>query len=105
VAATFSLQEQRVIIRFLHLRGATPIEIHRQLSETCGDLLIIEHIHLELEPLLIEVLSSYEVEAEAYCRQPARTLTPGIGARCDPWPYICSMSRPLFFYPSVDPPY
>ncbi|PNF14517.1 hypothetical protein B7P43_G15648 [Cryptotermes secundus] len=35
--ATFSLQEQPVIIRFLHLRGATPIEIHRQLSETCGD--------------------------------------------------------------------
>ncbi|PNF37843.1 hypothetical protein B7P43_G08374 [Cryptotermes secundus] len=35
--ATFSLQEQRVIIRFLHLRGATPIEIHCQLSETCGD--------------------------------------------------------------------
>ncbi|PNF22963.1 hypothetical protein B7P43_G11391 [Cryptotermes secundus] len=35
--ATFSLQEQRVIIRFLHLCGATPIEIHRQLSETCGD--------------------------------------------------------------------
>ncbi|PNF24517.1 hypothetical protein B7P43_G06314 [Cryptotermes secundus] len=34
--ATFSLQEQRVIIRFLHLHGATPIEIHRQLSETCG---------------------------------------------------------------------
>ncbi|PNF33235.1 hypothetical protein B7P43_G11385 [Cryptotermes secundus] len=34
---TFSLQEQRVIIRFLHLRGATPNEIHRQLSETCGD--------------------------------------------------------------------
>ncbi|PNF36332.1 hypothetical protein B7P43_G00518 [Cryptotermes secundus] len=35
--ATFSLQEQRVIIRFLQLRGGTPIEIHRQLSETCGD--------------------------------------------------------------------
>ncbi|PNF20988.1 hypothetical protein B7P43_G09499 [Cryptotermes secundus] len=35
--ATFSLQEQRVIIHFLHLRGATPIEIHPQLSETCGD--------------------------------------------------------------------
>ncbi|PNF44002.1 hypothetical protein B7P43_G17046 [Cryptotermes secundus] len=35
--ATFSLQEQRVIIRFLYLRGATPIEIHRQLSDTCGD--------------------------------------------------------------------
>ncbi|PNF22849.1 hypothetical protein B7P43_G17938 [Cryptotermes secundus] len=26
--ATFSLQVQRVIIRFLHLRGATPVEIH-----------------------------------------------------------------------------
>ena len=35
--ATFSLHDQRVIIRFLHLRGVTPIEIHRQLSETCGD--------------------------------------------------------------------
>mgnify|MGYP003623263763 CR=1 FL=1 len=35
--ATFSFEDQRVIIRFLHLRGVTPIEIHRQLSETCGD--------------------------------------------------------------------
>ncbi|PNF14417.1 hypothetical protein B7P43_G01689 [Cryptotermes secundus] len=35
--AMFSLQEQRVTIRFLHLRGVTPTEIHRQLSETCGD--------------------------------------------------------------------
>ena len=35
--ATFTLQEQGVIIRFLHLRGMKPIEIHRQLSETCSD--------------------------------------------------------------------
>ena len=35
--ATFSVQEQHVIIRFLHLRGVTPIEIHRPLSETCCD--------------------------------------------------------------------
>ncbi|XP_068081357.1 protein GVQW3-like [Anabrus simplex] len=35
--ATFSLREQRAIIRFLNLRGVTPIEIHRQLKETCGD--------------------------------------------------------------------
>ena len=28
---------QRVIIRFLHLRGMKPIEIHRQLRETCSD--------------------------------------------------------------------
>jgi hypothetical protein len=36
-------------------------------------------------------------EAEAYCRQPAGTLSPGTGPRWDPWPYICSMSRPLLF--------
>src|SRR5215470_8229706 len=35
--ATFIFEEQRVIIRFLHLRGMKPIEIHRQLSETCND--------------------------------------------------------------------
>jgi hypothetical protein len=27
----------------------------------------------------------------------AGTLTPGIVPRWDPWPYICSMPRPLFF--------
>jgi hypothetical protein len=37
-------------------------------------------------------------QAEAYCRQPAGTLKPGIGPRWDPWPYICSMSRPLFCF-------
>jgi len=35
--ATFMFEEQRVIIRFLHLRGMKPIEIHQQLSETCND--------------------------------------------------------------------
>jgi hypothetical protein len=29
-----------------------------------------------------------EAEAEACCRQLAGTLTPGIGPRWDPWPYI-----------------
>ena len=35
--ATFTFEEQRVIIRFVHLRGMKPNEIHRQLSETCSD--------------------------------------------------------------------
>jgi len=35
--ATFTFEEQRVIIRFLHSRGMKPIEIHQQLSETCND--------------------------------------------------------------------
>jgi hypothetical protein len=51
--------------------------------------------------------TSAEAEAEVYCRKPAGTLTPGIGPRWDPWPYICSMSRALFcfVFPFVDPPY
>lgn len=32
IMTTFSFLEQRVIIRFLLLRGVTPIDIHRQLS-------------------------------------------------------------------------
>ena len=35
--ATFTFEKQRVIIRFLHLRGMKPIVIHQQLSETCND--------------------------------------------------------------------
>ena len=35
--ATFISEEQRVIIRFLQLRGMKPIEIHQQLCETCND--------------------------------------------------------------------
>jgi hypothetical protein len=40
-----------------------------------------------------------EAEAEAYCRQPTGMLNPGVVARWDPWPYIRSVSRPLFFFP------
>ena len=35
--ATFTFEEQRVIIRLLHLRGMKPIGIYQQLSETCND--------------------------------------------------------------------
>jgi len=35
--ATFRFEEQRVIIRFLHLRDMKIIGIHQQLSETCND--------------------------------------------------------------------
>ena len=44
--ATFTFEEQRVIIRFLHLRGMKPIEIHRQLSETCSDSVMdVKNVH------------------------------------------------------------
>ena len=35
--ATFTFEEQCVIIRFLHLRGMKLIGIHQQLSATCND--------------------------------------------------------------------
>jgi len=35
--AMFTSKEQRVIIRFFHLRGMKPIKIHQELSETCSD--------------------------------------------------------------------
>jgi hypothetical protein len=34
----------------------------------------------------------------AYCRWPASKVTPGIEPCWDPWPYICSMLRLLFFF-------
>ena len=33
---TFTFEEKRVIIQFLHFRGMKPIKIHQQLSETCN---------------------------------------------------------------------
>jgi hypothetical protein len=36
--------------------------------------------------------------AVPYCWQPASTVTLGIEPRWDPWPYICSVSRLLFFF-------
>ena len=35
--ATFTFEEQHMIIQFLHLCGMKPIKIHQQLSETCND--------------------------------------------------------------------
>jgi hypothetical protein len=36
--------------------------------------------------------------AVAYCRQPASTVTLGTEPLWDPWTYICSVSRLLFFF-------
>jgi hypothetical protein len=47
---------------------------------------------------LLAEQSRAEHRAVAYCRQPASTVTPGIEPRWDPWPYICSMSRLLYFF-------
>ena len=42
----FTFEEQRVIIRFLHLRGMKPIEIRHQLSETCNDgVMDVKNVH------------------------------------------------------------
>ncbi|PSN56085.1 hypothetical protein C0J52_05867 [Blattella germanica] len=44
--ATFSFQEQCLIIHFLHLRGVKLIEIHRQLGETCADFMVVSSMRL-----------------------------------------------------------
>jgi len=45
--ATFTFEEQHMIIRFLHLCGMKPIEIHQQLSETCIDgVMDVKNVHL-----------------------------------------------------------
>jgi hypothetical protein len=38
--ATFTFEEQRVIIQSLHLRGMKPIEIHQQLSDISNDVVM-----------------------------------------------------------------
>ena len=44
--ATFTFEEQCVIIRFLHLCGMKPIKIHQQLSETCNDgVMDVKNVH------------------------------------------------------------
>jgi hypothetical protein len=50
------------------------------------------------------LLTTVQSRAVAYWRQPAITVTPGIEPRWDPWPYICSVSRLLFFSSFVVPP-
>jgi hypothetical protein len=68
--------------------------------------IILLHCPLVNTPQVNPQLTPVEQSrAVAYCRQPASTVTPGIEPHWDPWPYICSMSRLLFFFPSfVVPP-
>ncbi|KAJ4432750.1 hypothetical protein ANN_21388 [Periplaneta americana] len=54
---TFSLQDQCVIIRFLHFSGVTPINIYRQLNETCGGLVM--DITAALAPLAQPCLTKH----------------------------------------------
>jgi hypothetical protein len=49
-------------------------------------------------------VTAEQSRAVAYCRQPASTVTPGFEPRWDPWPYIYSVSRLLFFSSFVVPP-
>jgi hypothetical protein len=75
------------------------LSLHRPTSNSSVLLVPIRSVRVLL-PILYPV-------AEAYCWQPAGTLNPGTGPRWDPWPYICSMSRPLFcfVFSFVEPPY
>jgi hypothetical protein len=43
-------------------------------------------------------IPNWQSRPEAYCRQSAGTITPGIGPRWDPWPYFSFGFSPLFFF-------
>jgi hypothetical protein len=55
--------------------------------------------HLWINPSRAE-----QSRAVAYCRQAASTVILGIEPHWDPWPYICSVSRHLFFSSFFVPP-
>jgi len=58
--AMFTSKEQRVIIRFFHLRGMKPIKIHQELSETCSDgVMDVKNVRSWVR-LFKEVLTSCE---------------------------------------------
>jgi hypothetical protein len=81
----------------------TPI-FHRELSVSVSDCKLC---YKTLSTRTLYKLNCYRAEqskAVAYCWQPASTVTLGIEPRWDPWPYICSVSRLLFFFSFVVPP-
>jgi hypothetical protein len=82
-------------------------ELSIQFSAATANYFIAISSQSSLTAISVLSLRAEQSIAEAYCRQPAGTLSPGTGPRWDPWPYICSISRPLlcFVFPFVDPPY
>jgi hypothetical protein len=58
----------------------------------------------DCQPSTLPQLFSQQSRAVVYCRQPASTVISGIEPLWDPWPYICSVSRLLFFFSFVVPP-
>jgi hypothetical protein len=63
-------------------------------------LLLLSSV-FSLLSLIFLCLCAEQSRPVAYCRQPASTVTLGIELRWDPWPYICSVSRLLFFLLSL----
>src|SRR5215469_2053808 len=77
--ATFTFEEQRVIIRFLHLYGMKPIEIHQQLSETCNDgVMDVENLRswVQLQRCCRRKTGEHEPPDEERCRDERAQLQP-----------------------------
>jgi hypothetical protein len=90
-----ALSEERTGLTFVYAAGPCLRSLSR--SESLGTR---DHI------LLCQICDfpfrrcpvTEQSRALAYCRQRASTVTLGIEPRWDPWPYICSVSRPFFFF-------
>jgi hypothetical protein len=65
---------------------------------------LLHHLWLPSQETPSIPIPAEQSRAVAYCRQPASTVTLGIEPHWDPWPYICSVSRNLFFFVVVVPP-
>src|SRR5215469_8523869 len=77
--ATFTFEEQRVIIRFLHLCGMKPIEIHHKLSETCNDgVMDVENVRssVQLQSCCRRKTGEHEPPDEECCRDERAQLQP-----------------------------
>jgi hypothetical protein len=64
---------------------------------TVSSIVYCQYVQLTFY-MLLNVNYSEQRRVVAYCRQPASTVTLGIEPRWDPWPYISSVSRLLFFF-------
>src|SRR5215469_6653659 len=83
--ATFTFEEQRVIIRFLHLCGMKPIEIHQQLSETCNDgVMSVKNVRSWIQQFKVVV-----VEKLVNTSRPMRSIVVMKG-------HSCSLFGPFF---------
>jgi hypothetical protein len=92
--------KKRKILPSLGLESGTYVS--RRYSEYTAKprLVCVVHSKLHGEPATehLRLAIHRGIQSRAEQRSSLLPVTPGIKPRLDPWPYICSMSRLLFFF-------